>query len=91
MTAEFRTVTVEPDSEVARILKRAADEPLVIDTRTARYRVVREADDPFRDYDPSAVQEALRRSAGALAGLDIEARKAEISEERAQDSRGRPA
>jgi hypothetical protein len=91
MAVDLKTVNVEPDGEVARILRFAADERILIDTSIARYRVVRETDDPFQDYDPAAVQEALRQSAGAFAGLDIETFKAEIREERAQNSRGRPA
>jgi len=91
MTTTTKTLTVEPDSDVARVLQEAADTPLVVAASGARYRVVRELPDPFTDYDPEDVYEALRRSAGAFAGLDAAAFKAEIQEQRSQDSQGRPA
>ena len=38
-----KTIAVQPDSEVARLLEQAAATPVVIETRGARYRVTREA------------------------------------------------
>jgi hypothetical protein len=43
------------------------------------------------DYDPEKVRESLRKSAGALKGVDIEALKQDIRDQRKQDSHGRPA
>jgi hypothetical protein len=43
------------------------------------------------DYDPEKVREGLRKSAGALKGVDIEALKQDIRDQRKQDSHGRPA
>lgn len=40
--------------------------------------------------DPKIAREALRRSAGALTGVDIEKLKADLRIERQQDSSGRP-
>jgi hypothetical protein len=47
--------------------------------------------DIWQNYDPEKVREGLRKSAGALQGVDIEALKRDIREQRAQDSKGRPA
>lgn len=46
--------------------------------------------DIWADYDPEKVREALRRSAGALKGLDTKQFIQYIYEARGQDSRGRP-
>jgi hypothetical protein len=47
--------------------------------------------DSWADYDPEKVKQGLKRSAGALAGVDHEALKKDIKSQRGQDSRGRPA
>ena len=91
MAVELKTVVVEPDSEVARVLTHALDEPILIDTRRARFRVVRETDDPFANYDPERVRAALDGLAGTLKGVDVDALLAELREQRAQNSQGRPA
>jgi hypothetical protein len=47
--------------------------------------------DIWADYDPEKVRQGLKRSAGALAGVDREALKKDIRSQRQQDSRSRPA
>jgi hypothetical protein len=47
--------------------------------------------DIWANYDPKKVREGLRKSAGALKGVDIEALKRDIRDQRGQDSKGRPA
>ena len=47
--------------------------------------------DIWANYDPEKVRDGLRKSAGALKGIDIEALKQGIREQREQDSNGRPA
>jgi hypothetical protein len=90
MATDVKIITIQPDSEAARLLREADETPLIVESNGARYRVIREDDDPFANYDPERVFEALRQSAGAFAGLDVAAFKAEIRAQRAQDSRGRP-
>jgi hypothetical protein len=75
MVANPTTISVEPDGELARILQRAAETPVLIETRGARYRVTREDDDAF----------------GSLTGVDVDSLLAELREQRAQDSKGRPS
>ncbi len=84
------TIKVDPASELARALA-DADGPVVLDSGGVRYRVEREAEERFAGYDVERVRDALRRSAGALAGVDVEALTRELREQRAQDSQGRPA
>ena len=60
--------------------------------RDARgFDLAREVSDPFANYDPERARAALDRVFGILRGVDKEALKAELREQRAQDSRGRPA
>jgi len=47
--------------------------------------------DIWANYDPEKVREGLRKSAGALKGVDIEALKRDIRDQRGQDSHDRPA
>jgi hypothetical protein len=61
MVANPTTISVEPDGELARLLQRAAETPVFIETRGARYRVTREDDDAF----------------GRLTGVDVDSLLAE--------------
>ena len=47
--------------------------------------------DIWADYDPEKVRQGLRKSAGALQGVAIEALKRDIRDQRAQDSKSLPA
>jgi hypothetical protein len=47
--------------------------------------------DIWAGYDPEQVRQALRESAGALKGVDHDAHKADIQNQRRQESDGRPA
>jgi hypothetical protein len=90
MAKEPLTITIDPESELAQALATVDDALLVLERGGARFRVTREADAMWSDYDPERVRRALRESAGALAGIDVEALKRELREQRSQDSLGRP-
>jgi hypothetical protein len=47
--------------------------------------------DIWKHYDPDKAKAGLRKSAGALQGVDIEALKRDIRDQRGQDSKDRPA
>jgi hypothetical protein len=47
--------------------------------------------DIWADYDPEKAREGLRKSAGALAGVDRDTPQRDIQNQRKQDSHGRPA
>jgi hypothetical protein len=47
--------------------------------------------DIWTTYDLEKVREGLRKSGGALQGVDIAALKRDIRDQRGQDSNGRPA
>jgi hypothetical protein len=47
--------------------------------------------DIWADYDPEKAREGLRKSAGALQGVDIAALKRDIRDQRKQESHSHPA
>jgi hypothetical protein len=47
--------------------------------------------DIWAGYDPEKAREGLRKSAGALKGVDIAALKRDIADQRGQNTTGRPA
>ncbi len=87
-----QVVVVEPGGEIARVLDRATDAPLIIQVNGARYRIERQRDDGLiHPPNPRGLREALRRSAGAFARIDTEELKRDLREQGKQDSVGRPA
>ena len=85
-----RVIPVEPGSDVDRFLEQADDQPIIAEAHGRRFRVVREPSDPFANYDPERVKAGLAASAGAFAGVDVDALKDMLREERTQASDGRP-
>jgi hypothetical protein len=90
MAAEPKVIPVAPGSELAEIVDQAAEAPVVLERNGRRFRLVREDEDPFADYDPERVLRGFEEAAGLLSGLDVEAFKAEIRAQRGQASKGRP-
>jgi hypothetical protein len=90
-------IRVNPDSDLARRLREAGQQPIILETEGVRYRVVRETppvhltNEPWANYDPEKVRAALDASVGAFEGIDTEALKREIWAAREQDTPGRPA
>ena len=91
MAKEPLTIKVDPASELARVLDEADERPVVLDSHGVRYTVNRDLGDLWAGYSPQKAREALAKSAGAFTGMDTAALKRELREQRAQDSRGRPA
>lgn len=66
MTKEPLTFTIDPDSELGRALDESDGSPIVLERNGARFRVTRDPDDPWADYDPEKVRAGLHRFAGML-------------------------
>jgi hypothetical protein len=67
MAREPITIAIDPDSELGRVLDETTDgEPVVLLRGRTRFRVIREADDPWASYDPESVLEGLQEIAGTL-------------------------
>lgn len=82
------TITIDPDSELGRALDEAEGEPVVLVRGAARFRVTRDPDDPWADYDPEAVLDGLREIAGTLSPEEGERMKELIY--RGREERTRP-
>ncbi len=55
MAKEPLTITIDPDSELGRALDQTAGEPIVLLRNGMRFRVTRDPDDPWANYDPEKV------------------------------------
>lgn len=90
MVARTRVIHIEPDSELGRVLDEADESEVVLEKGGRRFRLVHQ-DSPI-DVDERAARAwaALERSFGILKGIDRERLKAELREQRGQDSQGRP-
>jgi hypothetical protein len=75
MRTEPLTITIDPDSELGRALDETASEPLVLVRGTTRFRVTRDPDDPWTNYDPVKVLEGLHEIAGTISPAEGERMK----------------
>jgi hypothetical protein len=67
MRKEAVTIQIDPESELARALATADDDPVILDSNGIQFRVIRSSvDDLWTDYDPDAVLAALEAAAGTL-------------------------
>src|SRR5690348_11117062 len=82
MGKEFLTITLEPDSDLARALA-DADVAVILECDGVRYTVSRE--NVFARYDAQAALHGLRQSRGALAGVNMEELLTDLDEQRSQD------
>ena len=93
-TAMTRTLRVAPEGEIARFLRSADREPVLLETEDAVFQVIKVSNKQTVNLNKQRTEDiraALRESAGALSGIDVDALKSEIRDQRQQDSRGRPA
>jgi hypothetical protein len=63
---ESLTIVIDPDSELGRALDETDGEPVVLLRNGTRFRVTRDPDDPWANYDPEKVRDGLRKFAGML-------------------------
>lgn len=66
MAEEPLTITVDPESELGRALDDSDGASVVLLRNGARFRVIRDPDDPWANYDPEKVRAGLRKFAGML-------------------------
>lgn len=59
-------IHLDPESELARSLAAADDEPVLLESNGVRFRVIRIDDDPWAGYDPERVRAGLRKFAGMI-------------------------
>ncbi len=66
MASEPLTITIDPESELGRALGEPDEAPIILIRNGARFRVTRDPDDPWANYDPEKVREGLKKVAGLL-------------------------
>ena len=66
MASEPLTITIDPESELGRALGEPDEAPIVLIRNGARFRVTRDPDDPWANYDPERVRAGLKKVAGLL-------------------------
>jgi hypothetical protein len=93
MAAETRTLPVEPGSQLDAALGETPDAPLLLERAGRLYRLepIDEQSQTRDSLEGEAAQAAIRRAAGILRGLDVDAFLRELRLQRGQDSSGRPA
>jgi hypothetical protein len=87
MTKEPLTITLEPDSDLARALA-DAEVAVILESDGVRYTIIRE--NVFAGYDAQATLRGLRQSRGALKGVNVEELLTDLDELRSQDPSRRP-
>ena len=98
MTRQVRRIPFDEfAADLERVLNElgSVDETILVEKSGKTFRVELElqhspGSDIWKNYDPERAREALRRSAGALAGVDVKKLKDDIRAARGQDSIGRP-
>lgn len=92
MVTKLNRIQVAPESELAHLLDEVGELPVLLEKDGKLYRLTEEPqEDIWAGYNPEKTRAALRKSAGALRGVDREELLADIHRGREQDSRGRPA
>jgi hypothetical protein len=82
------TITIDPDSELGQALDEKANSPVVLLIRgNARFRVTRDPDDPWSNYDPEKARAALRELTGILTPEEGERMKELIYRAREEGTR----
>lgn len=66
MSSPALTITISPDSDLARAIDEGVAESVVLVHGGNRFRVVREGADPWATYDPSRLRAGLKKVAGLL-------------------------
>jgi hypothetical protein len=87
VAAEAKPIHITPDIRVADLLPEADKSPLVLEQNGVRYRLSREDDDLWADYDPEKVRAALEEAIGSWADLDADALVQDVYRWRQEGSR----
>jgi len=96
MVAQLLEIHIDPESETGKLLAQAKERPLRLVIGGQHYRVDHDAtaetgpDDRSAEHGNERSAAAWRATFGILKGIDLEAFKAEMKEQRGQDTPGRP-
>jgi hypothetical protein len=93
MAAEAKPIKITPDVRLDDLFAEASKAPVVPEQNGVRYRLSREDEDLWANYDPEAFLAALNEAAGTWADVDADALVQDIYRWRREGSRpaGRPS
>ena len=87
MLTEPKRIKINPNSEIARLLEAARDNPLILESAGKTYRVYREdSENIWAGYDPDKVKHTIAEIAGSWADLDTDRMIQELYRAREQGS-----
>ena len=87
MRKEPLTISIDPESELGRALDAMNGESVVLLRGAERFRIIRDQNDPWANYDPESVLEGLREIAGTLSPEEGERMKELIYRGREEGTR----
>jgi hypothetical protein len=87
MARELEPVKVTADTTLTDVLALARRDAVVLDDNGVRYRLTREMEDSWADYDPAKVGAALGAFGGSWSDVDADAVIADIYRAREEGSR----
>ncbi len=87
MAEEPGPVKVTADTTLTDVLALARRNAVVLDDNGVRYRLTRETEDIWTDYDPVKVRAALETFGGSWSDVDADAMIADIYRAREEGSR----
>jgi hypothetical protein len=87
MVYNQKTVHINDNDELARLLEEADGHPVLLEKGGVTYRLSREDDAVTRAYDPVAVRDAVRAASGTLTSEEGEELKAYLYRARQEGSR----
>lgn len=86
MITEPKRIRVDPDSEIARILDEAKENPIILESNGDTFRLSYEKSEELPVFDPEKIKDAIARTAGSWADLDTDKMIAELYRAREQGS-----
>lgn len=87
MVTEPKTIHVATGSELDQVVEAAKETPVILEKDGVRYRLSRENDGPWSNYNPEAVIAAIRVAAGTLDADEGEKLKSYVYQAREEGSR----
>lgn len=87
MAYNQKTVRINDDDEIARLLEEADAHPVRLENDGVTYRLSREDETVIGTYDPAAVRDAVRAASGTLTSKEGEELKAYLYRARQEGSR----
>ncbi len=88
MLTEPKKIKIKPNSEIARLLEDARDQPLVLESNGVTYRLYREElENIWQDYDPEKAKRTIAEMAGSWADIDTDRMIQELYRAREEGSR----